>query len=141
VNAREYCSDLLRRARDERPSIASDGTDIYIGLRMRAVAMTVCVLVLALVLAACGDNGSGSKNAMEVKFQRIDYEMGNMENLNSAYGSQLTKATQRYIALIREYADLLGPAEVKRRLAQKRDEVAPYCLPCSATLDFEASRY
>lgn len=78
---------------------------------------------------------------MEVKFQRIDFEMGSMENLNSAYGSELTKATQRYIALIRKYADLLGPAEVKRRLVQKRDEVAPYCLPCSATLDFEASRY
>jgi ABC-type Fe3+-citrate transport system substrate-binding protein len=107
---------------------------------MKAVAMTVCVLVLALVVGACGDKSS-DRNAMEVKFQRIDYEMGNMENLNSAYGSQLTKATQRYIALVREYADELGPAEVKRRLAQKRDEVAPYCLPCSATLDFEASRY
>jgi uncharacterized lipoprotein YehR (DUF1307 family) len=107
---------------------------------MRAVAVTVCVLLFALVLAACGDKSS-DRNAMEVKFQRIDYEMGNMENLNSAYGSELTKATQRYIALIREYADQLGPAEVKRRLVQKRDEVAPYCLPCSATLDFEASRY
>jgi uncharacterized lipoprotein YehR (DUF1307 family) len=107
---------------------------------MKAVAVTVCVLLFALVLAACGDKSS-DRNAMEVKFQRIDYEMGNMENLNSAYGSELTKATQRYIALIREYADQLGPAEVKRRLVQKRDEVAPYCLPCSATLDFEASRY
>lgn len=104
------------------------------------MAVTVCVLLFALVLAACGDKSS-DRNAMEVKFQRIDYEMGNMENLNSAYGSELTKATQRYIALIREYADQLGPAEVKRRLVQKRDEVAPYCLPCSATLDFEASRY
>lgn len=107
---------------------------------MKAVAMIVCVLLFALVLAACGEKAS-DKNAMEVKFQRIDYEMGNMENLNSAYGSELTRATQRYIKLIREYADELGPAEVKRRLAQKRDEVAPYCLPCSATLDFEASRY
>jgi hypothetical protein len=107
---------------------------------MKAVAVTVCVLLFALVLTACGDKSS-DRNAMEVKFQRIDYEMGNIENLNSAYGSELTKATQRYIALIREYADQLGPAEVKRRLVQKRDEVAPYCLPCSATLDFEASRY
>jgi hypothetical protein len=130
-----------RRTGEAPPSIASDEPDIYIGRRMKAVAMTVCVLLLALVVGACGDNGSGSRNAMEVKFQRIDYEMGNMENLNSAYGSQLTKATQRYIALVREYADELGPAEVKRRLAQKREEVAPYCLPCSATLDFEASRY
>jgi hypothetical protein len=108
---------------------------------MKAVAMTVCVLSFALVLAACGDNQSAARNKMEVKFQEIDSEMGNMENINSGFGSELTKATQRYIALIREYADLLGPAEVRRRLVQKRDEVAPYCLPCSATLDFEASRY
>jgi len=103
--------------------------------------MTIGILLLAVVLAACGDNGSGARNAMEVKFQRIDYEMGNMENLNSAYGQELTKATQRYIALIREYADLLGPDEVKRRLAQKAEEVAPYCLSCSATFDDEAKRY
>ena len=104
------------------------------------MALTVCVLLFALVLTACGDKSS-DRNAMEVKFQQIDFEMGSIENINSAYGSELTKATQRYIALIREYADELEPAEVKRRLAQKRDEVAPYCLPCSATLDFEASRY
>jgi len=107
---------------------------------MKAMALTVCVLLFALVLTACGDKSS-DRNAMEVKFQQIDFEMGSIENINSAYGSELTKATQRYIALIREYADELEPAEVKRRLAQKRDEVAPYCLPCSATLDFEASRY
>jgi hypothetical protein len=107
---------------------------------MKAMALTACVLLFALVLAACGDKSS-DRDAMEVKFQQIDFEMGNIENINSAYGSELTKATQRYIKLIREYADELGPAEVKRRLAQKRDEVAPYCLPCSATLDFEASRY
>jgi hypothetical protein len=108
---------------------------------MKAVPMILCVLLFALFLAACGDNQSAARNKMEVKFQRIDFEMGNMENLNSAFGPELTNATQRYIALVRKYADLLGPAEAKRRLVQKRDEVAPYCLPCSATLDFEASRY
>jgi hypothetical protein len=108
---------------------------------MRAAALFTGILLLALVLVACGNDGSAARNAMEVKFQRIDYEMGNMENLNTAYGSELAKATQRYIRLVREYADQLGPAEVKRRLVQKRDEVAPYCLPCSATLDDEAKKY
>jgi hypothetical protein len=103
--------------------------------------MIIGILLLAVVLAGCGDNGSAARDKMEVKFQRIDYEMGNIENLNSAYGQELTKATQRYIALVREYADVLGPDEVKRRLAQKADEVAPYCLPCSATLADEANRH
>ena len=103
--------------------------------------MIACVLLFVLVLAACGDDQSAARNKMEVKFERIDFEMGNMENLNSAFGPELKNATTRYIKLVREYADLLGPTEVRRRLMQKRDEVAPYCLPCSATLDFEASRY
>ena len=104
--------------------------------------MTVGVLLLAAFLVAgCGGNGSAARNAMDVKFDQIDYEMGNMENLNSAFSSELAKATQRYIALIREYADMLGPAEVKRRLTQKEDEVAPYCLPCTAPLADEAKKY
>jgi hypothetical protein len=80
--------------------------------------MIVCILLFALALAACGDNESASKRAMEVKFDRMDFAMGNMESLNSGF----------------------GPEEARRRLLEKRDEVAPYCLPCSATLDFEASR-
>jgi hypothetical protein len=103
--------------------------------------MIVCILLFALALAACGDNQSASRRAMEIKFDRMDFAMGNMENLNSAFGPELTNATKHYIALVRKYADVLGPAEAKRRLAEKSEEVAPYCLPCSATLDFEASRY
>lgn len=103
--------------------------------------MIVCILLFALALAACGDNESASKRAMEVKFDRMDFAMGNMENINSAFGPELTNATKHYIALVRKYANLLGPKEARRRLLEKRDEVAPYRLPCSATLDFEASRY
>ena len=104
--------------------------------------MTVSVLLLAVVpVSACGGNGSSARNAMDAKFEQIDYEMGNMENLNSAASPELAKATERYIRLIREYAGVLGPAEVKRRLAQKEDEVAPYCLPCTAPLADEAKRY
>jgi hypothetical protein len=108
---------------------------------MRAGATIVCILLFALALAACGDNESASKRAMEVKFDRMDFAMGNMENVNSGFGPELTNATKHYIALVRKYANLLGPQEARRRLLEKRDEVAPYCLPCSATLDFEASRY
>ena len=103
--------------------------------------MIVCILLFVLVLAACGDNESADRNKMEHKFEQIDFQMGSMENLNSAFGPELKNATQRYIELVRRYADLLGPSEARRRLLQKRDEVSDYCLPCSATLDFEASRY
>lgn len=78
---------------------------------------------------------------MEVKFERIDFRMASMETLTAPYGPNLAKATQQYIALIRKYADELGPDEVKRRLAEKEDEVAPFCLPCTATLADEAKRY
>jgi hypothetical protein len=121
--------------------IASDGAAIYIDRRMRAGAKIACIVLFVLALAACGDNESSSKRAMELKFDRMDFAMGNMENINSGFGPELTNATKRYIALVRRYADVLGPAEAKRRLAEKSEEVAPYCLPCSATLDFEASRY
>ena len=108
---------------------------------MRAGAVIVCMLFFVLALAACGDNESAAKRNMEVKFDRMDYAMGNMENLNSGFGPELTNATRHYIALVRKYANQLGAKEARRRLLEKRDEVAPYCLPCSATLDFEASRY
>lgn len=99
------------------------------------------MVFFALALAACGDNESKARRNMEIKFDRMDFAMGNMENLNSAFGPELTNATTRYIALVRKYANVLGPKEARRRLLEKKDEVAPYCLPCSATLGFEASRY
>jgi hypothetical protein len=109
---------------------------------MRIRAITVGVLILALVLlAACGDNRSADRRAMDEKFRAIDYEMGNMENLNSGYGPQLQRATQRYIVLVRKYADLLGSNEARRRLVEKGDEVSSYCLPCMATLTDEAKKY
>lgn len=78
---------------------------------------------------------------MEVKFERMDYRMANMETLTAPYGPNLARATQQYIVLVREYADQLGPDEVKRRLAQKGNEVAPFCLPCEAMLADEAKKH
>jgi hypothetical protein len=103
--------------------------------------LTVGVLLAVLLLAACGDNRSADRQAMEENFRALDYEMGNMENLNSGYGPQLARATHRYIVLVRRYADLLGPDEVKRRLLEKGDEVSAYCLPCTASLTDEAKKY
>jgi hypothetical protein len=111
-------------------------------LGQQARRMTPGVLLLAAVLlVACGDNRSAAVKAMDAKFQRIDYKMATLETITAPYGPYLAQATQQYIVLVREYADQLGPDEVKRRLAEKGDEVAPYCLPCMATLDNEAKKY
>jgi hypothetical protein len=101
------------------------------------------VLLLAVVfMVACGDTRSAARKAMDAKFEQIDYEMGNLETPSIAYNhGHLEKATQRYIALVRRYADQLGPREARRRLDEKGREVAPFCLPCTASLESEATRY
>jgi hypothetical protein len=106
--------------------------------------MTLGVLFLALVLlVACGDDRSVDRKAMDAKFDRLDSTFVNLETPSAPYdtGHHLEKATQQFIALIREYADQLGPDEIKQRLADKGNEIGPYCLPCVALLDDEAKKY
>jgi len=110
---------------------------------MRAQTAIAGVLLLAAaLLVGCGYNGSPAAKGMELKFDRLDYEMSTLETGTASYSQpQFAKATDRYIALVRKYADVLGPAEAKRRLREKGDELGSYCLPCTATLQDEASRY
>jgi len=108
---------------------------------MRARAVTLVVLLLAVVVAGCGSNRSAAQKRMDAKFDRIDYSMANLETLTAAYGPNLRQATQSYIRLVRQYADLLGADEAKKRLTDKGDEVSSYCLSCAATLYDEAKRY
>jgi hypothetical protein len=99
-------------------------------------------LLAALVVAGCGNSRPGAKTTMEHKFQKLDFEMTNLETVNSAYNDrQFAAETRKYIALVRQYADQLGRAEARRRLMQTSDELSPYCLPCSATLASEATKY
>jgi hypothetical protein len=101
-----------------------------------------CVLILAVaVLAGCGGGESADLEAINVKFQRLDYTMSNIEVSAPPYQERLDRLTRQYIGLTRKYADDLGGDEVKRRLEEKSFEIAPYCLPCSGDLDREASRY
>ena len=79
---------------------------------------------------------------MDTKFERIDYEIASLETVNSSYNiGNFARETQKYIALVREYADQLGPAEARRRLKEKGDELSAYCLPCVATLESAAMKY
>jgi hypothetical protein len=99
----------------------------------------VLVLVAALLVAGCGAKGTA---AMDAKFQKIDFEFSTLETLNSQYNDRhFARETQKYIALVREYASQLGPAEARRRLKEKGDELSAYCLPCEATLTAEAMKY
>jgi outer membrane murein-binding lipoprotein Lpp len=98
------------------------------------------LLLATLLVAGCGD--TGATKAMDAKFQKLDYEMANLETVNSAYNDrEFARETQKYIALVREYADQLGRAEARRRLKEKGDELSGYCLPCVATLETEALKY
>jgi hypothetical protein len=111
---------------------------------MAARALTLGVLFLAAVLlVACGDDRTAARRTMDAKFDRLDSTFVSLETPASPYdtGLHLERATQQYNALIRKYADQLGPDEVKQRLADKANEVGPYCLPCVALLDDEAKKY
>ena len=97
-------------------------------------------LVVALLLAGCGQ--STSVKRMNARFDALDYKMATeYETAATPYNNLLDKATQRYIALVREYADQLGPAEAKKRLTEKGDEVAAFCTACAQSLYDEAKKY
>src|SRR5919201_3053401 len=99
-------------------------------------------LLAAVLVAGCGYSGSGAEKSMDAKFSKIDYEMASIETVNSEYNDrQFERETQKYIALVREYANQLGRAEARRRLREKGDELSAYCLPCTATLTDEAMKY
>jgi hypothetical protein len=98
-------------------------------------------LLVAILLAGCG-NQSASEKRMNAKFAQLDYMMATRyETAANPYNNYLDKATQRYIALVREYAEQLGPDEAKRRLVAKGEEVGPFCPPCASTLYDEARKY
>jgi hypothetical protein len=96
------------------------------------------LLIAAVLLVGCGQ--SASEDAMKAKFAKLDYEMASIEE-GKTVGEHLVRLTRQYIALIREYADELGDAEVRKRLEDKAFELSPYCLPCVTMVDREAEKY
>lgn len=99
------------------------------------------MLAVALLLAGCGSS-SGDEKGMEAKFDQLDYVMATQDETNATpYNDELQKATHRYVLLVRQYADQLGPKEARRRLLAKGNEVAPFCLPCAGLLRDEARKY
>jgi hypothetical protein len=110
---------------------------------MRSAKLVVVVLLLAVpLLAGCGST-SGDREAMETKFEQLDFKLTTYEQATSSTYNlpHFTRVTNQYIALVRHYKDLLGAKEAKRRLMEERDGIAPYCLPCAGSLDDEARKY
>src|SRR4051794_2878579 len=109
---------------------------------MRISRTVVPLLVASALLGGCGDSQSADEKAMDHKFERIDFEISTLETVTSSYNTNhFVAATRRYIALVRQYADVLGPKEAKRRLSEEADTIGSYCLPCNGMLTEEASRY
>ena len=101
------------------------------------------VLLLAVPLLAACDNRSADRKAMDTKFEQLDYQISTLELSTAATYNQphFAAATQRYIALVHKYADLLGPKEARQRLTEASDGIAPYCLPGAGVLTEEAKRF
>jgi hypothetical protein len=99
------------------------------------------LLLAAVLLGGCGDNGSADRKAIDAKFDKVDYAMSSVEISAPPYQENLTKLTQQYLALVREYGDELGDAEVKRRLTDKVSELEPFCVPCSGLVSDELAKH
>jgi hypothetical protein len=100
----------------------------------------VGAVALAIVLAGCGSQSSEKR--MNAKFDALDAKIATQyETAATPYNNYLEKATQQYIALVRQYADQLGPKEARRRLMAKGDEVVAFCTWCAGALYDEAKRY
>jgi len=97
------------------------------------------LVLVVLLLAGCGQ---GDTTAMNQKFERLDFQISTLETINSQYNQQhFAQLTHRYIALVHQYADLLGPKEARQRLTEASDGIAPYCLPCAGVLTEEAKKF
>jgi hypothetical protein len=94
--------------------------------------------IAAVLLAGCGQ--TSSQEAMNAKFQELDYKMANLEVGMVPSRGMLESLTREYISLIHEYADVLGAEEARRRLEAKETELSAYCLPCSAVVSEELAK-
>ena len=98
----------------------------------------VGALVVAILLTGCGGQSSSAQRATNALEAKIATQY---ETAATPYNHYLDKATKQYIALVRRYADQLGPKEARRRLTAESDEVSSFCPPCAGEMLDAARRY
>jgi hypothetical protein len=98
------------------------------------------LLLAGVLLAGCGGNDAATEE-MDAKFRRLDYRVSAMKTLTAGSTTNLEAMTQKYIALVHDYQDLLGAAEAQRRLVAKGDELVGYCLPYQKMFYDAARKY
>jgi hypothetical protein len=96
--------------------------------------------LLVFLLAGCGQK-EADQQGMNARFERLDYQIGSRETIAAPYDKSIAALTRKYAALVREYADQLGPKEARKRLTEKGDELGNYCLACAAILYDAAKKY
>ena len=96
--------------------------------------------MLAILLTGCGQ--SSNQQRADAKLDAFEAKISTQyETAATPYNNYLQKATQQYIALVRRYADQIGPKEARRRLMAEGDEVSNFCPPCAGDLRDEARKY
>jgi PBP1b-binding outer membrane lipoprotein LpoB len=101
--------------------------------------LAASLLIAVFLLAGCGQ---GDTTAMNHKFERLEFQISALETINSMYNQQhFAQLTTKYIALVHQYSDKLGPDESRHRLVQMGDELDSYCLPCTGVLYTEAKKF
>jgi hypothetical protein len=101
----------------------------------------VGALVLVILLAGCGGKSSSAQQASS-KLDALEAKIATQyETAATPYNDYLDKATRQYIALVRRYADQLGPKEARRRLTAESNDVSSFCPPCAGEMLDAAKKY
>ncbi len=104
------------------------------------------LLLLVLLAGGCGERRHEQTEAERVKMENEFSQVAiNIANATVTTGpadeTKMVRFTNDYIALTRKYADDLGDAEVKKRLADEVSQVQPWCLQCGVLLFRERAKY
>lgn len=101
----------------------------------------VGALVLAILLTGCGGKSSSAQEANS-KLDALEATIATQyETAATPYNDYLDKATKRYIALVKRYADQIGHKEARQRLVSEANSVSSFCTPCSGDMLDAARKY
>jgi hypothetical protein len=99
-----------------------------------------------VLAAGCGEKRhhqtAAEKARMENQLGRLQVRIGEATKGSGPADEQVMEQyTNRYVTLIRHYADDLGADEAKTRLKDEVSQVQPWCLVCGQILLRESEKY